>query len=446
MKDKLTRRKFLGVAAAATAAVAFASCRPQEEPTDEPAVEPEEAPEEAPVSVEPISFLCRTDIQGAYAAQEAVDEWNANFPAEITMDEPVDELATRVQAAQAAGDLIWDGYSVMEGPWATMEWVERGLIQPLDAYVDASQIQNADQVVPSIIDTIKESASYQDKLYGIPGNCGSVGLAWMTEALEAVGVTEQPWTWDEVYDTAMAVQESGDGFIPFITANRVLCDLVALIWGATDDPIDEDGVVDIRGEGSMAALAWLRMMVEEGLFDWTLAFGDWLRGDVAMIHSFDVAGTMNQQTFGMDAARQGVGIYREPDDLKAGVPFWINMSVLFNQANNPSGMVDFFLWWFGPDNKTTGKQITEVAAKPCYTYTYEEFVAPDPDQQWQQEAIDIIADSVWFPVNRTWSVLNTHVAPALEKIYDLSQPFEPQATMEEAYENIMEDLSQMREA
>jgi len=121
------------------------------------------------------------------------------------------------------------------------------------------------------------------------------------------------------------------------------------------------------------------------------------------------------------------------------------MSVLFNQAANPTGMVDFFLWWFGPDNKTTGKQITEVAAKPCYTYTYEEFVAGNADQQWQQEAIDIIADSTWFPVNRTWGIMNTHVGPALEKCYDLGQPFEPEQAMEEAYDNIKEDLAQLRE-
>ena len=444
MVDKWTRRQFLGAAAATSAVVALAACKPTAAPTAE-AVEKPTEPVEASVTADDINFLCRTDIYQAYAAEAAVEAWNAEFPAKVIVDEPAGDLTQKVQAAQAAGDLVWDGYSVMEGPWATMEWVERGLIQPLDAYVEASQIPNADKVVPSIIETIRESASYQDKLYGIPGNCGSVGLAWMTEPLEAAGYTDQPWTWDEVYDAAKKVQEGSTGTVPFAVACRSLCDLYALIWSATDSPIDEDGVVDIRGEASIAAVTWFRKMIEEDLFDWTLGFGDWLKGDIAMIHSYDVAGTMNQQTFGMDAARQGVGIYREPDDLKAGVPFWINMSVLFNQAANPTGMVDFFLWWFGPDNKTTGKQITEVAAKPCYTYTYEEFVAGNADQQWQQEAIDIIAKSVWFPVNRTWNIMSTHVSPALEKCYDLNQPFEPELAMQEAYDNIMEDLAQLRE-
>jgi ABC-type glycerol-3-phosphate transport system substrate-binding protein len=446
MSDKWTRRQFLGVAAASGAAVVLGACKPEATPTAEAVEEPADEPKEAPVEAEEINFLCRTDIINAYAADVAVEEWNANFPSQVIMDEPAGDVATKVQAAQAAGDLVWDGFSVMEGPWATMEWVERGLIQPLDDYVDASQIPNADKLVPGIVETIRTVASYEDKLYGIPGNVGSVGLAWMTEPLEEAGIDEQPWTWDEVKEAAIKVQEGGTGMVPFATACRALCDLYALMWGATDEPIDEDGVVDIRGEASIAAVTWFREMIEEGLFDWTLAFGDWLKGDVAMIHSFDVAGTMAQQTFGMDAARQGVGIYREPDDLKAGVPFWINMSVLFNQAENASGMVDFFLWWFGPDNEKTGKQITEVAAKPCYTYTYEQFVEGNPDQQWQKEAIDIIAESRWFPVNRAYAIANTHVGPALEKCYDLNQAFEPEQAMQEAYDNIMADLAELREA
>jgi hypothetical protein len=41
--------------------------------------------------------------------------------------------------------------------------------------------------------------------------------------------------------------------------------------------------------------------------------------------------------------------------------------------------------------------------------------------------------------------MSTHVSPALEKCYDLNQPFEPELAMQEAYDNIMEDLAQLRE-
>ncbi|MEZ4658058.1 MAG: hypothetical protein R2911_10835 [Caldilineaceae bacterium] len=37
-----------------------------------------------------------------------------------------------------------------------------------------------------------------------------------------------------------------------------------------------------------------------------------------------------------------------------------------NGANNAQGMMDFLLWWFGPNNKANGEQIATVAAKPAY--------------------------------------------------------------------------------
>ena len=57
----------------------------------------------------------RTDIRNAYAGDVAAAAWAEQFPdRKLVLDEPVAEgLDTKIQAAQAAGDLLWDGYAVI---------------------------------------------------------------------------------------------------------------------------------------------------------------------------------------------------------------------------------------------------------------------------------------------------------------------------------------------
>ena len=454
-EKKLSRRLFLQGISLASAAAILAACAPKateapkaEEPTKETAEEKPTTPPAAEGA--PIAFLCRTDIKGAYAADKAVEEWNKNFASQIKLDEPPQgDIVTKIQSAQAAGDLVWDGYSVMEMPWSTVEWVKRGIISPLDDFIAASKIPNADKVVPGIIPTIKESVSFEGKQYGIPGNVGSVALAWFWEPLRAAGYEKQPETWDEVYDASKKIKEKYPDLTPFSYAIITLCLHFSMIWGATDEPYDEEGIVDIRGEASLNALEWMRKMVEEELMPGTDAdqFGNWLKGGIAIISSFDVAGTMAQQTFGMDKAETGINFFPTKDSTHAGTPFWINNSVLLNKAKNPQGMVDFFLWWFGPDNKTTGKQITEVAAKPCYTYTYEEFVKGKPEFEWEQKGIDLVAKSKWFPVNTTWGIVHPKTIPYLQKLLDVSQEFSRDIAateMQACYDEIKDELSKQK--
>src|SRR5690606_28632543 len=140
-----------------------------------------------------------------------------------------------------------------------------------------------------------------------------------------------------------------------------------------------------------AALTWLQGMVADGLMPGvhTDSFGNWLKGGTAIMSSYDVHGTLAQQTFGMEAAATGLNITREKGVPKAGAPFWLNGSVILQGASNAQGMMDFLLWWFGPSNKTMGEQIANVAAKPAYQYTYDEFVANNEAHQWQLEGIEL---------------------------------------------------------
>jgi len=400
---------------------------------------------------EEITFLIRDDIKSAYAGEAAAEAWNAAFPTKIKLDIPpaAQDVSQKIQAAQAANELIWDGFAVIEVPWNTAEWISRGLIQPLDDYIAASTVPRAAEVVPGIIESIRESMKVEGKQYAIPGNVGSVALAWLTEPLQLAGITERPLTWDDVYNAAVKIKETSPELMPFDSAITPLSDLWSMIWGASDQPITAEGLVDITGQASIDALLWMRKMVDEELMPETLTgpgaatmenFSNWQKGGTAMITSFDVAGTIAQATFGKEAAATGLNMRREAANVRAGTPFWVNGCVVLQGAKNPQAMTDFLLWWFGPDNQETGRQIAEVAAKPCYQYTYDQFVKDNPDLAWEMEAIEIVRNSVPFPSTTTNAIQQRLTYPWVQRVVS-GDRMDPMEAMQNALQEIRDEIA-----
>ena len=434
----LSRRQFLQASGGVAMTAFLAACAA-------PAAAPGGASSPAAQAPSEINFLVRPDIRSAYAADAAAEAWNAENEQRVVLDEPAGAADTKIQAAIAAGDLIWDGFAVIEGPWSIESWVTRGLIQPLDDYIAVSSVPDAALVIPAIIPSVLESSKYEGKQYTIPGNVGSVALGWYWEPLEAAGV-EPPETWDEIRAAAELIKEAAPTWTPFDAACSPLCDHISMIWGATDAPLTSEGLVDWAGEASVAALAWKQEMVAAGLMPGTHqeSFGNWLKGGTAIMTSFDVHGTMAQATFGVDAATTGLNMVREKGERKAGAPFWLNGSVLLQNAANPQGMLDFYLWWFGPNNKASGQQIATVAAKPAYQYTYDEFIAPDPVQAWQLEGIELVRESVPFPANLYWGIQNTVAGPWIEKALDPANNLSAEQAMVSAVEEMQAEIDKMR--
>jgi hypothetical protein len=237
----LSRRGLVGAALAGGAAALLAACgaaatpAPGKPADTAPAAKPAEAtkpaPAEkpaAPAATKPaeaakpaaaapaksggkaISFLCRNDIVTAYGAEPIVDEWNKNHDAKVTLEKPPQgaDLAAKAQAAIAADDMVWDGFSVIVAPWDIAGWAKREIIVPIDDLVKASSVPDADKVFAGMIGTIRESVKDGGKIYLIPGNVGSSALQWFWDPLKEVGANQQPETWDETRDLATKVKAS----------------------------------------------------------------------------------------------------------------------------------------------------------------------------------------------------------------------------------------------
>jgi hypothetical protein len=142
---------------------------------------------------------------------------------------------------------------------------------------------------------------------------------------------------------------------------------------------------------------------------------NWDRKTIAMLMSYDVKGEGAQKTYGYDAADTGVNIFPKAGEINSGTPFWMNGSVVFNKAKNPQGMMDFFLWWFGPSNGPAQETLVATAAKPCYTYTYEKYIKGNKNFEWQQPGIDLVAKSVAFPANTAFYIESDAIGPWEDK-------------------------------
>lgn len=452
MGTGVSRRRFLAASTlVALHTVLLGACAPTAAPTPTPAEKapaptPTPAAKPAPAAakqVREVRFLCRNDIVTAYGAKAAIENFNKTHEIKVVLEEPAGDVATKAQAAIAADAMVWDGFSVMETPWSTVEWVKRQIIQPLDDYIAASNEPDAKKLLPGIIPVIREASKYEGKLYAIPGNVGSVALQWYWDPLRAVGVEAQPETWDAVYEVSKKLKAQFPDKIPFApNAPTPLCDLFALMWAATkpDELLNKDTTLNIQGSGAIAALNWMKKMVKEGLMPPTTADtnANWDKQAVVMLLSYDVKGQHAQKTYGYDKADTGVNIFPKKGEINSGTPFWMNASVVFNKAKNPQGMVDFFVWWFGPSNEEAQKTLVATAAKPCYQYTYDRFVKGVKEFEWELKGIDLVAKSAPFPTNTYFRIEMNTIRPWVEKFLDPSSTL----TAEEAMANAAKDRAE----
>jgi ABC-type glycerol-3-phosphate transport system substrate-binding protein len=455
MTKLLSRREFLRAAAVSSAAVVLAAC--SEEITITPlistgqsgstpgasgaaATQPAVVLTPAAASTIPIQLM----VSGwrGMLSQSMVNTWNKNNKAQVALVAGSGgfgdvDMASMIQTNIASDNQPWDGYATITAPWDTANWVTKDVIIPLDDLIKTSSTSNAGLVVPAIMPGIKEAISYEGKIYGIPTNVGSTAFYYSPTLLADAGYNQVPQTWDDIYTAAAQVKSQNADVNPFISTSTPLTDLWFWMWGAMEKPIDADGLIDIRSPEAMDALAWLRRMVDEDLM-FTFRFrpddnagdqggggGGQFRRSTAMLTAQDSYGNFMQLNDGEEEVKPEIsyGLVARQGAANAGVPFWINLCVVLKKGKNPQGMVDFYLWLFGPDNKDMGKQIAQDSPKPCYAYTYTEFVQTDPALAWEQTGIDLIAKSTWFPTSSSHSTEESITRTYIQNVLDTDKQF-----------------------
>jgi multiple sugar transport system substrate-binding protein len=122
--------------------------------------------------------------------------------------EPIlnDDIRTKLLSAAAAGNLPDVAY--LDGQWMN-EFVENGLVLPLDSYVKKWGQSNDYSAA------VWRSVTMKGKVYGIPGDGDVRTLLYRTDLFAKAGIKNPPKTWDElVKDARLLTRDTnGDGKI-----------------------------------------------------------------------------------------------------------------------------------------------------------------------------------------------------------------------------------------
>lgn len=246
--------------------------------TEAPATEPP-APTE-PAVVEPAGTLTIwADDTRTPILQGLADEFLAEYNVELVVEDlgRVQDIRAQAIIAIPAGE----GPDIYLG---VHDWlgalIESGLAAPIDIG------DKRDEFVPSTLDAF----TYTDGLlYGLPYATENLGFFYNTDL-----VTEPPTTWEEVLEVARTLKaedkvqyataiSSG----PLYNALPIQTAFGGYIFGKDANGAWNPNDVGLDSEGEIAAVAWIRAAVEEGLmpdtFDYETAHSLFETGQIPFL-------------------------------------------------------------------------------------------------------------------------------------------------------------------
>jgi multiple sugar transport system substrate-binding protein len=367
----------------------------------------------------------------------------------INLTQTTDGWDTKVLAMIRQGDVLWDGVGIMTPFIDKVKWVETGMIQPVDAFIQSSTADDAKRIMSDWLPTIKDDISYKGKVYGVPYSVEAIGQMWLTEFLDGIGLKANPATWSETLDAATKIREKyqSQQVTAYAWVNGLHTSLQALIHSGSKTPYTSDGLLDITGEVSLKACEWMINLVKNGL---TPPHGSdgaidiWQKRKLALLLAQNSRGVWAQRIFGMAAAGTGTVPLMEKGGANSGSPFWSNTFVVFNKAKHPQELVDFYIWLLGPSNKDVWQAIIASGKAPVLDSIYKSMIENSADYKWMADFRDVIANSVPYPENTYWEIQNAKIMPWISKM--VSPPFNlsPQQAMESALKDVQAEVAKQK--
>ncbi|UYG17968.1 ABC transporter substrate-binding protein [Brachybacterium huguangmaarense] len=246
----LSRRTVLGASAGAAAALGLAACGGG----SDDAGGSDSGGAAADFSERgPITLAKGKDTTGKL--QEFLDAWNTDHPDEkVTLvelpessDEQRSNLLNNAQAKSDAYtvlglDVVWTA------EFAANQWVVE---LPKDKFP-------LDTLIPSTVET----ATYFDKLYGVPFMTNAQLLFSRKDLLEAAGYTEAPKTFDEMYQIIEKVKGANPDQLgyggQFSKYEGLTCAVTGIVKSAGGELFDDQGKPHADSKQAIAGLQTLR--------------------------------------------------------------------------------------------------------------------------------------------------------------------------------------------
>ena len=205
--------------------------------------------------------------QAAYSASDiqAMDDAFTKAHPNITVNPELvayDSLHDKIVTAQVGGSGKYD-VVLMDTPWPA-ELVKANIVSDITSKVPAD-------FTSGVFDSAWTAAKYNGKVYGVPWINDTKFLFYNTDMLTKAGITAAPKTWDEVEADAKLIKATGVKYpmtASWKQAEAVICDWTQLsaAFGSSDF-VDANGKALFNQGGGLAALTFMRRLIDEGLVD-----------------------------------------------------------------------------------------------------------------------------------------------------------------------------------
>ncbi len=340
-------------------------------------------------------------MMSTHPFENAVERWeaaNPNIDIEITVlaaddlpDAPaaVQRYALEAQNGEASFDAI-----VGVTPWIEVApLVEAGALRPLDdLYPDGA--------IDDLPESVRLANTYSDgSSYSLPMALATVLLIWRKDFLEEVtGSPEQPKTWDELIETATAVEAAMPGVsgfgADFMFSHRLFLPLMVTL---TEDVFTEEGLFNLDQPAAVEALQLIKDLSQFFPENVLTPLGSSLAfqaNEAAMIMYWEKQ-VGRAITAGVNPGVIGLGA--NPENAYPGTLFWNSAAVIQKEAAHAQEAVDFLMHGVMWDPVSIQWTIDNFGATPWYS-TRDDIVMPE----WAQATFDALEVSTGLPVNPYW--------------------------------------------
>ncbi|HEY4945909.1 MAG TPA: extracellular solute-binding protein [Candidatus Limnocylindrales bacterium] len=206
--------------------------------------------------------------QAAYSAADitAMDAAFTKAYPNITINPELvsyDSLHDKIVTAQVGGSGKYD-VVLMDTPWPA-ELVKANIVSDITSQIPAN-------FTTGVFDSAWTAAKYNGKVYGVPWINDTKFFFYNTDMFTKAGITAAPKTWDEVEADAKAIKAAGVVKYPITAswkqAEAVICDWtqLAAAFGGSDF-VDASGKALFNQGGGLAALTFMKKLIDEGLVD-----------------------------------------------------------------------------------------------------------------------------------------------------------------------------------
>ena len=205
--------------------------------------------------------------QAAYSASDiqAMDDAFTKANPNITINPELvsyDSLHDKIVTAQVGGNGKYD-VVLMDTPWPA-ELVKANIVSDITSKIPTN-------FTSGVFDSAWTAAKYNGKVYGVPWINDTKFFFYNSDMFSKAGITAAPTTWDEVEADAKLIKATGVKYpitASWKQAEAVICDWtqLAAAFGGSDF-VDANGNALFNQGGGLAALTFMKKLIDEGLVD-----------------------------------------------------------------------------------------------------------------------------------------------------------------------------------